>query len=90
VYRDPSIKDGKFVIGRFAVQCCAADALPYGVLVEAPNAKTYGNDEWLSITGTLGTTKFGDEEVILLKAEKVARIKPAKDPYVYPDPDFGF
>lgn len=91
VYRDKTVGDGRFVLGRFAVQCCAADALPYGIIVEDDNEKLYNNDDWMTITGTLDKTVYAASgaEVMLLKADKADKIKPAKDPYVYPDFDFG-
>ncbi|MEK0317809.1 TIGR03943 family putative permease subunit [Cohnella sp. 56] len=91
VYRDKTIGDGRFVLGRFAVQCCTADALPYGIIVEYVDEKLYKNDDWMTITGTLEKTVYAatGAEVMLLKADKSVKIKPAKDPYVYPDFDFG-
>ncbi|GIO13959.1 hypothetical protein J19TS2_35140 [Cohnella xylanilytica] len=89
VYRDSSVPEDKFVIGRFAVQCCAADAMPYGILVDSPDAGLHDDNEWLTITGTLATTKYGDNDVLLLKAEEAVKIKAPKDPYVYGDLDFG-
>lgn len=89
VYRDSSVPEDKFVIGRFAVQCCAADAMPYGILVDSPDAGLHDDNEWLTITGTLATTKYGDNDVLLLKAEETVQIQAPKDPYVYGDLDFG-
>lgn len=89
VYRDDTVAQGQFVLGRFAIQCCAADALPYGIIVEAAGEKKYVDDEWLTITGTLSKTTYDGNDVMLLKADEAVKIKPAKDPYVYPDMDFG-
>jgi len=89
VYRDDTIGKGQFVLGRFAVQCCAADAIPYGIIVESGEEKRYANDEWMTVTGTLTKAVYDGNEVLLLKADKALKIKPAADPYVYPDPDFN-
>jgi putative membrane protein len=89
VYRDDTMKTDRFVIGRFAVQCCTADAMPYGVMVESANPSQYANDTWLKITGTLGKMNYKGNEIMNLKLEKAVKIKPAEDPYVYPDMDFG-
>lgn len=89
VYRDDTIGDGQFVLGRFAVQCCAADAIPYGIVVESPDAGKYASDKWMTVTGTLAKTTVDGGEVLLLKADAAAGIEPADDPYVYPDMSFG-
>ncbi|WP_217597567.1 TIGR03943 family protein [Cohnella sp. GbtcB17] len=89
VYRDDTIGDGQFVLGRFAVQCCAADAIPYGIVVESPDAAKYASDEWMTVTGTLAKTTVDGDEVLLLKADAATKIEPAADPYVYPDMSFG-
>jgi putative membrane protein len=89
VYRDDTMKTDRFVLGRFAVQCCTADAMPYGMMVESADPSQYANDTWLKITGTLGKMKYKGNEIMSLKLEKAVKIKPAVDPYVYPDIDFG-
>ncbi|PYI50803.1 TIGR03943 family putative permease subunit [Paenibacillus flagellatus] len=89
VYRDETMNDKQFVIGRFAVQCCSADAAPFGVLVEFDRANLYATDEWLELTGTIGRTTFNGSELLVVKAEKIARIEPPKEQYVYPNYDFG-
>ncbi|QYR23631.1 TIGR03943 family protein [Paenibacillus sp. sptzw28] len=89
VYRDDTLKENQFILGRFAVQCCTADALPYGVMVDFPEANHYDKDSWLNMTGTVSKTTYNGQEIILLKADKIEKIKPADDPYVYPDYDFG-
>ncbi|MDG0813417.1 TIGR03943 family putative permease subunit [Cohnella rhizosphaerae] len=89
VYRDDTIGDGQFVLGRFAVQCCAADAIPYGIVVESPDAAKYASDKWMTVTGILAKTTVGGSEVLLLKADAATGIEPADDPYVYPDMSFG-
>ncbi|MED4603368.1 TIGR03943 family protein [Paenibacillus validus] len=89
VYRQEDMKDNQFVIGRFSIQCCSADAAPFGVLAEYDRAKTFAADTWVTVTGTLEKTKFNDVEIMVLKVEKVAKAEPAKTPYVYPNMNFG-
>jgi putative membrane protein len=89
VYRQEDMKDNQFVVGRFAVQCCSADASPYGVLVEYDRAQQFADDSWVTVTGTIQQTKFNDMDIMLLKVEKIAKAEPAKAQYVYPNFDFG-
>ncbi|TMV46479.1 TIGR03943 family protein [Paenibacillus mesophilus] len=89
VYRDETMNARQFVIGRFSVQCCSADAAPFGVLVESDRAGLYAGDQWVEITGTIGTTKFDGSEIMVVKAEQIVKIQPPKEQYVYPNYDFG-
>jgi putative membrane protein len=89
VYRQDEMKDNQFVVGRFSIQCCSADAAPFGVLAEYDRAKTFPNDSWVTVTGTIEKGRFNDMDIMVLKLEKVAKAEPAKTPYVYPNYEFG-
>lgn len=89
VYRSEEMKSNQFVVGRFAMQCCSADASPFGVLVEYDRAQMYADDAWVTVTGKIEKTKFGDIDVMVLKVEKVVKAEPAKNQYVYPNLEFG-
>lgn len=89
VYRQEEMKNNQFVVGRFSIQCCSADAAPFGVLVEYDRAPTLADDSWVTVTGTISKTKFNDIEIMVLKVEKVAKAEPSNNPYVYPNFDFG-
>lgn len=89
VYRQDDMKASQFVVGRFAIQCCSADAAPYGVLVDYERAQQFPSDSWVTVTGTIQQTKFNDMDIMLLKVEKITKAEPAKAQYVYPNFDFG-
>ncbi|MCP1307408.1 TIGR03943 family putative permease subunit [Paenibacillus tyrfis] len=89
VYRQEEMKSNQFVVARFSIQCCSADAAPFGVLVEYDRANTLADDSWVTVTGTIQKTKLNDADIMVLKVEKVAKAEPAKAPYVYPNFDFG-
>ncbi|RKN84421.1 TIGR03943 family putative permease subunit [Paenibacillus ginsengarvi] len=88
VYREEGMKPNQFVVSRLAMQCCSADASPYGILVESPSAASFPVDTWVRISGTLGKTKYDDYDYMLLNAKQIEKIQPPKTPYVYPDYDY--
>lgn len=88
VYRDDGMKDNQFVVARFAVQCCSADAAPFGFMVESALGKDLKKDTWVKITGTLGKTTYNDNEILKVDAAKIERISAPKTPYIYPDWDY--
>lgn len=90
VYRQDGMKDNQFVVGRFAISCCSADASPFGVLVEYDRAKSWANDTWVKASGTLQKTTYEGQEIMVLKVDSVTKLETPKDKqYVYPNPDFG-
>jgi putative membrane protein len=89
VYREDTMGAQQFGVSRFAINCCSADASPYGVMVNFGRADTLETDEWVTVTGKLGTTLYNDIDIIQINVEKVVKIPPPGDPYVSPDLDFG-
>lgn len=89
VYREEDMGKDRFAVSRFAMNCCSADAMPYGLMIIWPKAMNYVDDEWVSVKGTLTTSSYMDNEIITLEAIKLERIKAPESPYVYPDLDFG-
>jgi len=90
VYREETMNSDQLIVGRFAMNCCSADALPYGVLVEWPAANGYNEDDWVKATGQLATTTYLENEIIMLKLTRIERIAAPDTPYVYPDLSFDF
>lgn len=89
VYREEDMGRDRFAVSRFAMNCCSADALPYGLMIIWPKAMDYADDEWVSVKGTLTTSTYMENEILTLEAVKLERIKAPETPYVYPDLDFG-
>ncbi len=90
VYREPEMSSSQFALSRFAMNCCSADALPYGLMVSYMQAEKYKDDAWLKITGTLELTQYNGNPVLQIKASGLENIPAPDSPYVYPDYDFGF
>lgn len=84
VYREDGMSENTFVVSRMAMQCCSADAMPYGFLVYTDDANQYELDTWITVEGKLGLTDYNEVEIVQLEAEKITRIEAPSDPYVYP------
>ncbi|MDR6550001.1 TIGR03943 family putative permease subunit [Paenibacillus qinlingensis] len=84
VYREDKMKTNQFVVGRFAMSCCSADASPYGVLVEFPSAQTFPQDKWVKVTGTVQSGNYNSNEIFTIAATHIEEITAPSSPYVYP------
>jgi len=88
IYRESGMKANQFVVARFALQCCSADAIPYGVLIEDSSGNAYADDSWVEITGTLQTTAYKNQKIIEINASQVLKVEAPKSQYVYPNLEF--
>lgn len=86
VYRDIRFKDTpqNFMLARFVLSCCVADASAIGVFVEAPNADKYQQDGWLHIKGKFQVKEFDGQRVAVLIPDSVEQIDQPDHPYLYP------
>lgn len=89
VYREEDMGGDRMAVSRFAMNCCSADALPYGLMIYWPKASQYAEDEWLSVTGKLTVSEYLGNEIITLEAFRIERIEAPESPYVFPDFSFG-
>ncbi|TYA09926.1 TIGR03943 family protein [Paenibacillus faecis] len=88
VYREPDLAANQFVIGRIAVQCCTADASPYGVLAESEKAAEFKNDTWVKVKGTLGHTVYNGNSIIKIDVQQIEVMEAPENPYIYPNFEF--
>jgi putative membrane protein len=88
VYHEDDMKPNQFVVARFSISCCSADASPFGVMIESSNANLFPKDTWVKVTGIIGKTTYAENDIMKIDASKIEKIPAAKDPYVYPNYDF--
>ncbi len=77
-------KPGRFVVFRFLITCCAADAQPVGVVVES-DTPAPPQDTWVSVRGrlTIDRTKNKPQGIPVIKDTSVNRKLPPDDEYLY-------
>ncbi len=85
VCRDEVVPPKHFLIFRFLIVCCAADAFPAGALVEYDRADSFGIDSWVRVEGILDLKVAHGLVFPCIKAEKVTPIDAPKLPYLYPE-----
>ena len=83
VYRDERFGDTQFMVSRFTVSCCVADAAPIGLIVEWPDTAVLTPDSWVEVSGTLQAGSFNGVEMPVLVADKVAPTETPSQPYLY-------
>jgi uncharacterized repeat protein (TIGR03943 family) len=64
-----------FILFRFRIICCAADAVPIGVLVSGDRADLK-DDGWIRVTGQYVIKEIGGDTIPCIKAEEIREIPP--------------
>jgi len=84
VYRDEKVPKDHFVLFRFVITCCAADAQPVGILVHAENVEKLKNDTWVHAEGRFVLREFDGTLTACIEAESVdtIRVPAGKDQYL--------
>jgi uncharacterized repeat protein (TIGR03943 family) len=89
VYRDPALDDAThFLLARFVMSCCVADAQAIGLTVEWSGAAALKADEWVRVRGTFALRPIDGEPVPVLVAypgeDGVRPVERPAHPYLYP------
>ncbi|MEZ4590458.1 MAG: TIGR03943 family protein [Chloroflexota bacterium] len=83
VYQDDRFAATQFMVSRFTVSCCVADAAPIGLIVEWPDTAVLTPDSWVEVSGTIQARTFNGVQMPVLVAESVAPTETPSQPYLY-------
>ncbi len=84
VYRGPEVPPGQFVAFRFLLTCCAADAIPAGLLIQWSGAADLPGDTWVRIRGRATLARVDGRDTPSIAAEQVEPVDPPANPYLSP------
>lgn len=73
-------KPDEFVLTRFVVSCCVADALSVEVHVAGAPPGQFQNDDWVRATGKI----YPLSQETILDASEITKIDRPKHPYITP------
>ena len=84
VYREPRHAEDSFMISRFTMSCCVADAFPIGMPVTYAEASDFTAGEWVRVSGELKAAEFGEDFLPVVFATIVEPVDEPDQPYLYP------
>ncbi len=73
----------QFILGRYLVTCCAADAMINGFIIVMPPEYTASEFDWVQIRGTVILTNYQDEEVGAVLVNGYEVVEAPLDPYLF-------
>jgi putative membrane protein len=84
VYHDPRLKAGQFLVTRFAIVCCTADAFAIGMVVDWSKSASLPDDQWIKVKGAVQSTQLDGETLPLIQASSIEPVQPPDQPYLFP------
>lgn len=84
VYHDSRYGDEYFMVTRFVVSCCTADASALALLVHWPQAQALETDQWIEVRGVFTPGDVENWRPPILTAESITPIDIPTHPYLYP------
>ncbi|HVN16936.1 MAG TPA: TIGR03943 family protein [Anaerolineales bacterium] len=84
VYRDDTLPANQFYVSRFAIVCCAADAVAIGVPVQWDHASALAENTWVDVKGPVKSTQLNGHPAPLILADAVDPTKQPDQPYLFP------
>lgn len=84
VYSEPTFDENKFMVARFAISCCVADASSIGVPVSWAETSDLPQGEWIRVKGTFNVESFRGNNVPVLQASSIDVVPQPEHPYLYP------
>lgn len=80
----PGVPEGTFVIFRFVMVCCVADAQPVAVLVQGKRPEDLKEESWLEVEGILEKAVIQGNPAAVINASRIVRTSEPMNPYLTP------
>lgn len=83
IYREEGLPPGQFLLARYEISCCAADATVVACLCKLPDGQTLPSDGWVTVRGGVAQGEYQSQSVGLIAVESLTPTEPPADPYIY-------
>lgn len=84
VYTEPTIGENQFMVARFTMSCCVADASAIGLPTYWADAGSLEQGQWVRVRSTMQVAPFRDDEMPVLQAASIEVVEQPEHPYLYP------
>ena len=85
VYRPAIMPPNHLTLFRFAIFCCAADALPVWMFVENSKVTAFDDEDWIRVDGMLTVVNFNGTDVPVIRADTIEKkaAPPTAEQYLF-------
>jgi uncharacterized repeat protein (TIGR03943 family) len=83
IQRSVDLPEDYFLITRFTLSCCIADARPVSLIVHANGVDPYMEGTWWELKGKMNVLELDGEERSVVELTEASPISTPDDPYTY-------
>ncbi len=83
LYKESGLEEGRFMLGRYMIFCCIADAIVVGFIVEPPPEAHVAEDTWVEVTGEINVGTYQGEETAVVEVTDWQEVEEPGNPYVF-------
>jgi putative membrane protein len=84
VYHDLRLGKTQFMVGRFSIACCVADAVAIGMIVNWPEAAGLPQNQWVRVRGIVRLVALDGKSLPGIDAQQINLISEPEQPYLFP------
>ncbi|MBK9124017.1 MAG: TIGR03943 family protein [Chloroflexi bacterium] len=84
VYTEPGYPENTFMVARFTLSCCVADASALGLPAYYAGADAPEAGAWVEVSGEFQAGEFLGQQVPVLQAAQLTPVEEPEHPYLYP------
>jgi uncharacterized repeat protein (TIGR03943 family) len=84
VYHDSRLAEEQFLVGRFALTCCVADAVAIGMVVDWAQSQALPTNAWVRVHGLVSAASLDGRPIPRIAADSVEQVAEPDNPYLYP------
>lgn len=84
VYREPGYPPDHFLVARFTISCCVADASAIGLPAVWTGSGDLADGQWVRVRGAFQAGDFANRRTPILQAAQVEVVDQPDHPYLYP------
>ena len=84
VYHDPRLQANQFLVARYTIACCIADASAIGIWVNWDDAASLADNQWVRVQGKMTSGQLEGQTVPVILADKIDGLPEPQQPYLFP------
>lgn len=84
VYKDEKYGDDHFMVVRYLVSCCVADASALGLVVASSEVDQLEDDQWVEVAGVFAPGDLEGWKLPVIVAHAITPVSIPDQPYLYP------
>jgi putative membrane protein len=84
VYHDIRLDSDQFMIGRFSIACCVADAVALGMVANWPEAADLPDNRWVRVRGPVRMVELDGRKLPSIDVQDVEIVPEPSQPYLFP------